>query len=118
MNWDFYTVSSIIAGIIFVLGAFVAPRVSAGGRLGIFVAGCGCVGYGVYVANQSSGFYMFPVQILAIPVIAVVYVVISAHESTKNPPGAASSTSDAWKSSFNNGVAPPAERNASAKHDE
>jgi len=41
------------------------------------------LGYGIYVANQTSGTYYFPAIIFIVPVIAIVYLIATAAGVTK-----------------------------------
>jgi hypothetical protein len=119
VNWDFFTVTTVISGVILFVGAFWFRNVSTGGRVGISVTGCACIGYGLYVASQDSGFYAFPVQILAIPAVLIVFGFISARERSKKRADPARTNPDAWKDSFNNNATKrPADENPASKPDD
>ena len=88
MHWGIYETCSVFSGIIMVIaGLFVADE-SVRGRATSVLAGIGYIGYGVYVANQTSGTYVFPVVIFILPVLALIYLigkaVVSSHEA-RNP---------------------------------
>jgi hypothetical protein len=70
-HWDGYTVFSVLSGALLVLMTF-APGLKPGSRVGYLFVGIAMGAYGIYVANQTSGTYYFPVYIFLVPVIAIV----------------------------------------------
>jgi len=94
MHWDFYTVSAVIGGIALILVAVAFGTVAGTGaqRFWLSFFGALSIGYGIYVAKQTSGFYIFPVQIILAPIallaLAVVRIIkCSTERSTAgNPP--------------------------------
>lgn len=86
MTWDAYTVFTLISGIaLLVLAA--APGLGARDRLWSVLGGVAFGGYAFYVANQTSGTYYFPVWIFVLPVVAVIYLAITIHESRHSGDG-------------------------------
>ena len=88
MNWNGYTVFSVLSGAVIVLGALGARGLSGKDRLYGFIAGAFFLGYGLFAANQTSGTFVFPVWIFIIPPAAVVYFVAST-VSKSRPSGPA-----------------------------
>ena len=82
MDWSVYEVFSVISGVIMV-GVAGAPKLKASERFWALVGGGGLIGYGFYVANQTSGTFSFPAAIFAIPVVAVGYLVLQAYTRTR-----------------------------------
>jgi hypothetical protein len=76
MHWDCYTVFSILSGAI-CIGAGLFARLSARDRLRALLIGVFFAGYGVYVAHQTSGFFIFSVAIFLIPIGAAVLLVLA-----------------------------------------
>ena len=69
MHWDFFTVLSVLSGIVLIAAALAGPVVgTVRERLSIFAVGAFSFGYGVWVATQTSGFYMFSVAPAALAV--------------------------------------------------
>lgn len=66
MDWSGYEIFSVLSGVV-CLALVVAPEVKTSERLGALFAGVLFIGYGIYVAEQDSGTYIFPVQIFFIP---------------------------------------------------
>jgi hypothetical protein len=73
MDWSGYEVFSVLSGISLIAVAF-APDLKAKDRVWCVLGGVMFVGYGFYVANQTSGTWTFPWVIFAIPFGAVGYV--------------------------------------------
>jgi hypothetical protein len=88
MNWNAYTVCSVISGIVLILVGLAARGVSLKDRLYAVVGGVIFGGYGLYVANQVSGTFFFPIWIFIIPVAGIGYLVVTA--SGANRPRSAS----------------------------
>jgi len=86
MNWDGYTIFSVISGVALIILAFV-PDTSfgSGARLSSAGGGIAFIAYGIYVANQTSGTYYFPAWIFVIPFVAVGYVVLSVVSNARGP---------------------------------
>jgi hypothetical protein len=72
MNWDAYTVFTLICGLSLV-GATFVPGPSAKDRVYFFAGGAISIGYALYVAQQTSGTYYFPVQIFFVPPLLIGY---------------------------------------------
>ena len=75
-HWDGYTVFSVISGVLLVIMAFV-PGIKPGARLTYVLVGIGMFAYGIWVAQQTSGIYFFPVYIFFVPVIAIATIIKS-----------------------------------------
>lgn len=86
MTWNGYTIFSVISGVILVITGFAASGKSAKNRIYAFLGGAFFVGYGIYVAKQTTGTYYFPVWIFVIPVAAVGYLIMAAMGKTKPRP--------------------------------
>jgi len=75
MEWNFYTASAVLAGIVLVVAALAGPIVGTPKeRVNIFLFGAFSIGYGIWVAKQTSGIYFFSVVPLAGAVAIVVRV--------------------------------------------
>lgn len=68
MQWDVYTVFSVVSGIAMFAMAF-APWVSGKERVWAVVAGALLTVFGFFVAAQDSGTWSFPVGIFVIPFV-------------------------------------------------
>jgi hypothetical protein len=77
MHWDGYTVCSVISGIIVVLAATAGQGLSIQDRLYGLMGGGFFAAYGVFVASQHSGTFLFPIWIFLLPVGAIIYLVAS-----------------------------------------
>jgi hypothetical protein len=77
MHWDGYTVCSVISGIIVVLTAIVGQGLSVQDRLYGLMGGGFFAAYGVFVASQHSGTFLFPIWIFVLPIGAIIYLVAS-----------------------------------------
>jgi hypothetical protein len=77
MHWDGYTVCSVISGAMVVLAAIVGQGLSVQDRLYGLVGGGFFAAYGVFVASQDSGTFLFPIWIFVLPVGVTVYLVAS-----------------------------------------
>lgn len=73
MNWDMYTIFSVLSGIILLACAVLVRALSMTDRAWFSVGGIFLAAYGLFVANQTSGTYYFSVWIFIIPVGAVAY---------------------------------------------
>jgi hypothetical protein len=84
MHWDFFTVLSVLSGIVLIAAALAGPVVgTARERLSIFAVGAFSFGYGVWVATQVSGFYMFSVAPAALAV-GIIFRAVQ-HAGQKQP---------------------------------
>jgi zinc-ribbon domain len=70
MHWNAYTVFSVVSGAVLLAAVFM-PGLSPRDRLWGVLGGVFFVGYGIYVAGQSSGTFYFPWFIFVIPFAAV-----------------------------------------------
>jgi hypothetical protein len=70
MSWSSYEVFSVLSGVAMLAFALV-PDLSAKDRLYAVAGGVLFVGFGFYVAAQSSGTYYFPMQIFFIPFLVI-----------------------------------------------
>jgi hypothetical protein len=86
MHWSGYEIFSLISGAICLLGAFTAPA-RPKDRLSLGVSGLFFIGYGIYVARQTSGTYYFPVAIFLLPVVALIWLVLLFVSSGNLPLG-------------------------------
>ncbi|MFG2195736.1 hypothetical protein [Streptomyces sp. NPDC048639] len=94
MNWSVYEVFSVISGIVLILCGTAFPDLSLKDRAWSVLGGILFVGYGIYVANQTSGTWEFPVVIFLIPFGAVLYLIVSRFlrdEPSVSGPGTAES---------------------------
>ena len=95
MHWDAYTVFSVISGVV-LIGMGLAARLLIKYRVYAFIGGAFFIGYGFYVAKQTTGTYFFSVWVFIIPVIGIGYLVATAAgvnkpRSSRPVPGAAGS---------------------------
>ena len=98
MHWDFYTLLSVVSGIVLIAASLAGPVVgTARERLSIFAVGAFSFVYGIWVATQTSGFFMFSVAPAGMAVMIIIRAV--QHAGQKKPPGAQSSASAAALSS-------------------
>ncbi|MEU6080443.1 hypothetical protein [Streptomyces sp. NPDC047108] len=92
MNWSVYEVFSVISGIVLIVCGIAFPELSFKDRTWSVLGGIFFVGYGFYVANQSSGTWEFPVVIFVIPFGAVLYLLVARYlrdEPSGSGPGTA-----------------------------
>jgi hypothetical protein len=73
-DWNGYTVFSVIAGISLLISAFL-PDQSPGQRIVIGIIGVAFAGYGIWTAQQTTGTYVFPVEIFVIPFVVGIKVI-------------------------------------------
>lgn len=83
MNWNGYTVFSVLSGAILVVAALVSPGLSANDRFYGLLGGAVFIGYGTFAASQTSGTFLFPIWIFIIPPAAIVYLVVAASGKTR-----------------------------------
>jgi hypothetical protein len=120
MHWDFYTALSALSGIVLMVAGLGGPAVgTARERLSIFALGAFSLAYGIWVATQVSGFFLFSVA----PALLAVMIIIRAvqHAARPKPPAgppaarpaeaAAGATPGPYQGSH---AAPPAMRGDSA----
>jgi hypothetical protein len=84
MHWDFYTLLSVVSGIVLVAASLAGPAVgSARERLSIFATGAFSFVYGIWVATQTSGFFIFSVG----PALLAAVIVVRAlqHAGRQQP---------------------------------
>ena len=105
MNWNGYTVFSVISGVILVIASLVARDVKAKDRFYGIVGGGAFIGYGIFVANQTSGTFFFPIWIFIIPVIAIVYLLVQASGKNRGVSRPASHAHGATAAKAPNGAA-------------
>jgi hypothetical protein len=91
MNWGAYEVFSVLSGVAVLCVALLSSAWTGRDRFWGVCSGAFFVGYGIFVANQTSGFYVFPVVIFVIPVGFVIWGVLSlvgrvAPRSARNQP--------------------------------
>ncbi len=83
MDWNAYTVFAVLCGVVLVAATFL-PGQSGKNRAYCFVAGAAIGWYGVYVAQQTSGTYYFPVQIFVLPPLLVGYALFKFVQRPKS----------------------------------
>jgi hypothetical protein len=67
-----YEVFSVVSGTL-LLPASLLPDIRARDRFWFVVSGTSFIAYGIYVAHQTSGTFLFPSAIFIVPVAALVY---------------------------------------------
>ena len=82
MSWDIYTIGAVVAGL--ALLVLAAMGGSIGERAWMVVGGLAFVGYGIYVATQTTGDFSFPVVMFIIPLIAVGAAVMKVMERLRS----------------------------------
>jgi hypothetical protein len=82
MNWDGYTIFSILSGLVMLLVALLGRDIGMKGRAMAFAGGVFFAGYGVYVASQTSGTFYFPIWIFVIPFLGVASLVFPSLNRT------------------------------------
>ena len=82
MDWDAYTVFSVVSGILLVIFGIT---VSVNGKDRAWVIGGGVffLLYGFYVAAQTSGTFGFPVIIFLIPFGAIAYLIYKRWQKSR-----------------------------------
>jgi hypothetical protein len=82
MHWDFFTLLSVLSGIILIAASLAGPVVgTARERLSIFAVGAFSFIYGIWVATQTSGFFMFSVAPAGLAVVIIVRAVQHAGQA-------------------------------------
>ena len=77
MHWSAYETFSVISGLTFVAIALI-PDTPMKDRAWSVLAGLGLIAYAMYVAEQDSGTYYFPVGVFVIPFAMAVLMVVKA----------------------------------------
>jgi hypothetical protein len=118
MHWDAYTVFSVISGVA-LIGMGIAARLSVKYRVYALIGGAFFIGYGFYVAKQTTGTYFFSVWVFIIPVIAIGYLVAAAAgvnkpRTSRSVPGAAGSQPQSGSAAAAVAPASPVARPATA----
>jgi hypothetical protein len=89
MHWDGYTVFSIVSGVALMLAA-LSPRQKGSTRAWMLIGGIVILGYGIYVANQTSGTYYFPVWVFILPFLLAgrfLFASFGRSRTQNTPPG-------------------------------
>lgn len=89
VHWSAYEIFSVISGIALIALAFDAAGKTST-RMWCGIGGVGFIVYAIYVANQTTGTYYFPVWIFIIPGLAVLQLVrslVSRRANNASPPG-------------------------------
>jgi len=101
MDWDGYTVSSVICGIACVLFGALGKDLSGKTRGWAALGGLFSIGYGFYVAAQDSGVYYFSSYIFVVPLLLagkIVYDMVKkqsgSHEREKRTVRLSSNVND------------------------
>jgi len=84
MHWGVHEVFSVISGIILLVCGLMLPNVTVKDRAWSVIGGAFLLVYGVYVAKQTTGTYVFPVGVFIIPVGAVIYLLAAAFGATES----------------------------------
>jgi hypothetical protein len=107
MHWDFYTALSVLSGIVLMAAGLGGPVVgTARERLGIFALGAFSAAYGIWVATQVSGFFLFSVAPAALAVAIIIRAV--QHVAHKQVPAGPSGTGTTQLAGTSPGTAPAA----------
>ena len=85
MDWDGYTVFSVISGVACILLGVFAGDVSPKSRIWAVLGGVFFAGYGIYVAGQDSGTYYFSVFIFVLPFALVAKLIYDIVQKRKPP---------------------------------
>jgi hypothetical protein len=102
MHWDFFTVLSVLSGIVLLGAGLAGPVVgTARERLGIAALGAFSFAYGIWVATQTSGYYLFSIAPAALAV-TIIFRAFQHAATSRAPvseagrtPGAAARTASA-----------------------
>jgi hypothetical protein len=76
MHWDGYTIFSLLSGIALLLCSMFGREIGAKDRAWLAGGGVAFAAYGIYVANQTSGTFVFPIWIFVIPFGALFYTLV------------------------------------------
>ncbi len=85
MHWSAYTIFSVLSGVA-MLGAATFGREPARSRAGSALAGAAFIAYGVYVAEQTTGTWVFPVWVFVIPFAALARLVLAMRRQAAGRP--------------------------------
>jgi hypothetical protein len=85
MDWDGYTVFSVITGIACILLGAFANKVSNKSRMWAVLGGIVFAGYGIYVAAQDSGTYYFSIFIFVLPFALAAKIIYDMVQKKKSP---------------------------------
>jgi hypothetical protein len=85
VDWDGYTVFSVISGIACILLGVFANNVSNKSRIWAVLGGIVFAGYGLYVATQDSGTYYFSVFIFVLPFALAAKIIYDLVQKKKSP---------------------------------
>jgi len=108
MHWDFYTLLSVLSGIVLIAASLAGPVVgTARERLSIFAVGAFSFIYGIWVATQTSGFFMFSVAPAGLAVLIIVRAVQHAGQAKPAAPPSAGTAA---------GPPPPRPEGPGARH--
>jgi hypothetical protein len=96
MHWDFFTLLSVLSGIVLIAASLAGPVVGpARERLSIFAVGAFSFIYGIWVATQTSGFFMFSVAPAGMAVLIIVRAVQHAGQAKSAAPADADTAAEA-----------------------
>lgn len=104
-HWSVYEVFSLISGLGLICCALL-PRIDLKTRASFAAVGVLMIGYGVYVANQTSGTYFFSVYIFILPVLGLGYGVAIVYDLAKDKWPNGISDFMAWINGLGSGSAP------------
>lgn len=80
MHWDLGEVLAVIAGGAFMVTALALSEAEARARIQILLAGVLLVGYGIFMAGQTSGIFFIPVVAIALGLLAPLFLYFQARE--------------------------------------
>jgi hypothetical protein len=83
MHWSAYEIFSVISGAVLLI-ASVFPGVTLKDRLAMVVLGVFFIGFGWYVASQTSGTYTFPAMIFVIPFVGAGYAIYAVVKNRRD----------------------------------
>jgi hypothetical protein len=96
MHWDFFTLLSVLSGIVLIAASLAGAVVgTARERLSIFAVGAFSFIYGIWVATQTSGFFMFSVAPAGLAVVIIVRAVQHAGQAKPAAPAGARTAAEA-----------------------
>ena len=96
MHWDFYTLLSVLSGIVLIAASLAGSVVgTARERLSTFAVGAFSFIYGIWVATQTSGFFMFSVAPAGMAVLIIVRAVQHAGQAKPAAPAGADTAAEA-----------------------
>src|ERR1700761_5153237 len=93
MHWDGYTIFSVLSGVVLAIGGLASPGLRGKDRFYGFIGGAAFIGYGLFVAHQTSGTFFFPVWIFIIPPVGSLYLIVAAVKNRQ--PAASAGTGQA-----------------------